>query len=100
MGVPQNGWFIPIYGKIPLKWMIWGYPHSRKPSLSQTKDIPSPMLHCRPVKHARLMWLLQQLRPPEELPQKSMDDLMIWGVAMTWEPDRTTLFFDLESSTI
>ena len=24
MGVPQNGWFID---KIPLKWMIWGYPY-------------------------------------------------------------------------
>ena len=27
----QNGWFI---GKIPLKWMIWGYPHFRKPPYS------------------------------------------------------------------
>ena len=24
----QNGWFIE---KIPLKWMIWGYPYFRKP---------------------------------------------------------------------
>ena len=29
MGVPPNGWFISW--KIPLKWMIWGYPYSRKP---------------------------------------------------------------------
>ena len=30
MGVPQNGWFTS--GGIPLTWMIWGYPHFRKPS--------------------------------------------------------------------
>ena len=24
MGAPPNGWF--LLGKIPLKWMIWGYP--------------------------------------------------------------------------
>ena len=28
MGLPKNGWFIV---KIPLKWMMWGYPHFRKP---------------------------------------------------------------------
>ena len=27
-GSPKNGWFIE---KIPLKWMIWGYLHFRKP---------------------------------------------------------------------
>ena len=32
-GVPQNGWFIIIMEnpRIPLKRMIWGYPHFRKP---------------------------------------------------------------------
>ena len=29
MGDPQNGWFYK--GKIPLTWMIWGYPYVRKP---------------------------------------------------------------------
>ena len=29
MGVPLNGWF--SLGKIPFKWMFWGYPHFRKP---------------------------------------------------------------------
>ena len=29
MGDPKNGWF--LLGKIPLKWMIWGYPYFRKP---------------------------------------------------------------------
>ena len=29
MGVSPNGWFISW--KIPLKWMIWEYPYSRKP---------------------------------------------------------------------
>ena len=27
MGVHQNGWFI----RIPLEWMIWGYPYFSKP---------------------------------------------------------------------
>ena len=29
MGVPKMD---GLQGKIPLKWMIWGYPYSRKPS--------------------------------------------------------------------
>ena len=28
-GCPQDGWF--LLGKLPLKWMTWGYPYSRKP---------------------------------------------------------------------
>ena len=31
MGNPQNGWFIVENPKIPLKWMISGYPHLWKP---------------------------------------------------------------------
>ena len=27
IGVPQNGWFIM---ENPIRWMIWGYPYSRK----------------------------------------------------------------------
>jgi hypothetical protein len=32
MEAPKNEWFIrEIPMKFPLKWMIWGFPYSRKP---------------------------------------------------------------------
>ena len=40
--VSQLGLLFPIYGKIkviPLKWMIWGYPHFRKPPNLRINDV-------------------------------------------------------------
>ena len=36
MGDPQNGWFMSW--KIPLKWMVEGYPYFRKPRFSHIHD--------------------------------------------------------------
>ena len=38
LGVPLNGCF--LLGKIPFKWMFWGYPHFRKPPYGYTILIP------------------------------------------------------------
>ena len=35
------------YGKIPLKWMIWGYPYFRKPScIIDVVDIDNHMVNA------------------------------------------------------
>ena len=46
MGVPKNGRFIE---KIPLKWMIWGYPYFRKPPIFAWDfpwNIMKSTIHC------------------------------------------------------
>ena len=38
MGVPQNLWFVVEH---PLKQMIWGYPHFRKPPNRKSNSVPA-----------------------------------------------------------
>ena len=63
MGVPQHGCFISW--KIQLKWVIWGYPHFRKPPYSnlfmfgQVEQVVGPQAvpswhHWRPSKSCGL----------------------------------------------